>query len=67
MINNIVANPPVCECSDCILHPEDSHGIHVIGTYRAPVVMHRRSGRALPEGVSYTFPNMGIVAPLFNR
>lgn len=46
---------PACRCSDCILSPEDSHGIHLIGAYSPKVYLSRRGGTN-PPGVSYFMP-----------
>ena len=69
MINQINTQPPNCRCSDCILHPEDSHGIHAIGVYSPPARLSRRGGRITEESVSYYFPTSatggsGVKVPL---
>lgn len=57
--------PKSCECSDCILYPEHSHGMHMVGIYRSPVMLLSR-GHILPEGVAYdTASNRGLVTPIF--
>lgn len=47
MIVNIA---PSCKCSECILYPVSSHGIHMIGVYR-PATLLRSRGSVLPEAV----------------
>ena len=50
---SVLTNPrPVCRCSDCILSPEDSHGIHMVGMYRPGVYLRSRGG-SLGESVRF--------------
>jgi hypothetical protein len=46
---------PSCRCSDCILSPASSHGIHLVGAYRPRVHLTSR-GSTLPSGVEYRMP-----------
>ena len=41
---------PNCRCTDCIIRPESSHGIHMIGVY-SPAVLLTSRNRVHPESV----------------
>jgi hypothetical protein len=44
---------PKCGCTNCILRPESSHGLHMIGMY-SPAVLLTSRGRVHPESVKVT-------------
>jgi len=57
----MINNPrPACRCRDCILSPEDSHGIHMVGMYRPGVYLRSRGG-TLDEAVRIVSDNHHIV------
>ena len=53
---------PACKCSDCILHPESSHGIHFIGAYQPPSMLSRRGNRLTDQSVDYRWTFHGSTA-----
>lgn len=50
---------PACKCSDCILHPESSHGIYAIGSYQFPTLLSKRGNRSNPQSVDYRWLSNG--------
>jgi len=56
MIQNIA---PSCKCSACILTPESSHGLLMVGMFQPAHVatMHGRSPLSVPAKVVFSWQN----------